>query len=181
MSARWITWIGDEAATVELVDRSDAHVVARIETKDGAREVRLEIVVRNDSGEALVRLPDGRQHPIWVGPPGRTGAARAERTVSVAGRDLVVRARRELDAWLGADDAGAGSGAVSVAMPGRVVKVLAKVGEHVDKGQAVLIVEAMKMENEVKSPRAGVVKVVHVAEGAAVEGGTVLMEIEAAP
>jgi biotin carboxyl carrier protein len=177
MSARWVTWIGAEAATVELVERGDAHVVARIETDSGVREVRFAVVLRQHNGEALVRLPDGRGRASWVGPPGQSGPARAVRTVSVDGRDVVVRALRELDAWLGADDDGAGSGAVTVAMPGRVVKVLAQVGDHVDKGEPVMIVEAMKMENEVKAPRGGVVKAVAVREGAAVEGGAVLMEI----
>lgn len=172
MSARWVTWIGDEAATVELVERGADHVVARIESKSGTREVRFAFGHRADNGEAVVRHGDGRTTNVWIGPE-----QRSERTIDVAGKDLVVRARRELDAWLGSGDEGGGSGAVSVAMPGRVVKVMARVGDTVEKGQAVLIVEAMKMENEVKTKRAGVVKAVHAVEGGSVEGGKVLMEI----
>ncbi len=175
MSARWVTWIegegGEEAATVELVSRSDDAIVARIETKSGVREVRFAIASRYDNGERLLRQ-DSRSTAAWVGP-----ALRDERTINIARKDIVVRAKRELDAVLGAGDDGAGSGAVSVAMPGRVVKVLAQLGDKVDKGQAVLIVEAMKMENEVKAKRTGTVVAVHVAEGASVEGGKVLMEI----
>lgn len=172
MSARWVTWVDDEAVTVELVERSAGHVVARLETKSGVREVRFEIPVRSDNGERVLRHPDGRPTAAWVG-----AEQRGERTIAIAGRDIVVRARRELDAWLSAGDDAAGSGAVTVAMPGRVVKILAQVGEHVDKGQPVLIIEAMKMENEVKARRAGVVQVVNVVEGGSVEGGRVLMEI----
>lgn len=172
MSARWVTWVNEEAATVELVERSAGHVVARIETKDGVREVRFELPVRSDNGERVLRDADGRPTAAWIGPE-----LRGERTIAVAGRDIVGRARRELDAWLSAGDDAAGSGAVTVAMPGRVVKILAQVGEHVEKGQPVLIIEAMKMENEVKARRSGVVKGVNVAEGGSVEGGRILMEI----
>lgn len=171
MSARWVTWIDDEAATVELVSKTDDAIVARIETKAGVREVRFAIASRYPNGERLVRQ-DGRSTAAWVGPE-----LRDERTISVARKDIVVRTKRELDAVLGAGDDGAGSGAVSVAMPGRVVKVLANVGDKVDKGQPVLIVEAMKMENEVKTKRAGTVIALHVAEGSSVEGGKILMEI----
>ncbi len=171
MSARWVTWIEDEAATVELVSKTDDAIVARIETASGVREVRFAIASRYTNGERLVRQ-EGRSTAAWIGPE-----LRDERTISVARKDIVVRAKRELDAVLGAGDDGAGSGAVSVAMPGRVVKVLAQVGDKVDKGQPVLIVEAMKMENEVKAKRAGTVLTVLVAEGSSVEGGKVLMEI----
>ncbi len=171
MSARWVTWIEDEAATVELVSKTDDAIVARIETVSGVREVRFAIASRYANGERLVRQ-EGRSTAAWIGPE-----LRDERTISVARKDIVVRAKRELDAVLGAGDDGAGSGAVSVAMPGRVVKVLAQVGDKVDKGQPVLIVEAMKMENEVKAKRAGTVLTVLVAEGSSVEGGKVLMEI----
>ena len=172
MSARWVTWIDDEAVTVELVKGDGGKVVARLESKAGTRELSFEIARQSGNGERFVRHPDGTSTAAWVGPE-----LRNERTVSVGRKDIVVRAQRELDAWLGAGDDKAGSGAVSVAMPGRIVKLLAKVGDVVEKGQPVLIVEAMKMENEVKARRGGVVTAVHVAEGGSVEGGKILMEI----
>lgn len=175
MNARWVTWIDDEAATVELVREGDK-VRARIETKAGVRELVFEVAVRADNGERVLRTEDGRTVTAWVG-----AEVRSERVVNVgglvSGHDFSVKARRELDAMLSAGDDGAGSGAVSVAMPGRVVKVFAKVGDHVEKGQSVLIIEAMKMENEVKAKRAGVVQAIHVVEGGSVEGGALLMEI----
>jgi biotin carboxyl carrier protein len=62
-------------------------------------------------------------------------------------------------------------------MPGRVVKLMARVGDAVEKGQALIIIEAMKMENEVKAKRAGTVRAVLVAEGESVEGGRTLIEV----
>ena len=71
-----------------------------------------------------------------------------------------------------------GAKQVVAPMPGRVVKVLVQPGETVTTGQGLVVVEAMKMENELRAPAAGTVRAVHVAEGAAVEANTVLIEIE---
>lgn len=63
-------------------------------------------------------------------------------------------------------------------MPGKVVKVLGEVGSKVSEGQAILILEAMKMENEIKSNMNGHIKAIHVSEGQAIEAGTLMIEIE---
>jgi biotin carboxyl carrier protein len=62
-------------------------------------------------------------------------------------------------------------------MPGRVVRVLVSVGDHVSARQGVVVVEAMKMENELRASRDGVVKEVLVEPGAAVETGAVLVVV----
>ena len=67
---------------------------------------------------------------------------------------------------------------VSVPMPGRVIAVLVGEGDRVEKGQGLVIVEAMKMENEVRSPIAGEVKQVPVKAGDALEAGALLMVVE---
>jgi len=59
-------------------------------------------------------------------------------------------------------------------MPGKIVRVLVRQGEEVVEGQGLVVVEAMKMENELKSPKAGVVAELHAIEGAAVEAGAKL-------
>lgn len=63
-------------------------------------------------------------------------------------------------------------------MPGRVVKIFVTEGETVAPGQAVAIVEAMKMENEVRSLKGGVVAKVHSAAGATVEANAILVSFE---
>lgn len=73
---------------------------------------------------------------------------------------------------------GADSGTVASPMPGRIVKVLAKPGAEVNVGDPVVVVEAMKMENELRATRAGTVGKVHVKEGDRVEGGAVLVEMQ---
>jgi pyruvate carboxylase subunit B len=63
-------------------------------------------------------------------------------------------------------------------MPGRVVRVLVKNGDAVTAGQPLIVMEAMKMENELRAHGAGVVKAVRVAPGDAVEKGAVLVEMD---
>jgi biotin carboxyl carrier protein len=77
-----------------------------------------------------------------------------------------------------APDSFSGSHAIKAPMPGRVVRVLVAVGDRVNARQGVAIVEAMKMENELRSAKDGVVKEVNVLQGAAIEAGTVLVVIE---
>jgi len=67
---------------------------------------------------------------------------------------------------------------VLVPMPGKVIAVLVGEGDRVEKGQGLVIVEAMKMENEVRSPIAGEVKQVRVKTGDALEAGALLMVVE---
>src|ERR1041385_7242192 len=67
---------------------------------------------------------------------------------------------------------------VSVPMPGKVIAVLVAEGDRVEKGQGLVIVEAMKMENEVHSPITGAVKEIKVKPGDTVEGGAVLLIVE---
>ena len=63
-------------------------------------------------------------------------------------------------------------------MPGRVVALLVAQGDQVEPGQGVLVLEAMKMENEIAAEAAGVVSQFFVEEGQAVEGGDPLFEVE---
>ena len=63
-------------------------------------------------------------------------------------------------------------------MPGKVVRVLIGEGQRVEAGQGLLVVEAMKMQNEVRSPKTGVVERVLAKEGQAVNAGDVLAWVE---
>ena len=63
-------------------------------------------------------------------------------------------------------------------MPGKVVRILVAEGDEVEKGQGVIVVEAMKMQNEIKSPKKGVVKKIATTEGATVNAGDPLVVIE---
>jgi glutaconyl-CoA/methylmalonyl-CoA decarboxylase subunit gamma len=72
----------------------------------------------------------------------------------------------------------AGGTTVESPMPGNIWKVLVKEGQQVKDGETLIILEAMKMENDIPSPCDGVVASLHVAEGAAVNGGDILVSIK---
>jgi len=62
-------------------------------------------------------------------------------------------------------------------MPGKIVRVLVQAGDHVEAGQGLLVVEAMKMQNEIRSPKSGTVERVLVSEGQPVNAGEILCVI----
>jgi len=118
-------------------------------------------------------LLDGRSYEVRV-EPGQQGVF-----VSLNGRRFAVevsdpRRLRRKPAGL----AGVGAASVSAAMPGRVVRLLAAEGDVVEAGQGLVVVEAMKMQNEMKSPKRGRVAELRVREGEAVGAGAVLAIIE---
>jgi biotin carboxyl carrier protein len=99
-----------------------------------------------------------------------------------SGRELVVDCESERDRLLREFSQMAGEEhhhtEIHALMPGMVVKVMTKVGRDVEKGQPVMILEAMKMENELRAPTNGVVKEIHVREGLTVEKGDLLLVME---
>ncbi len=88
-----------------------------------------------------------------------------------------LRDPRSLRSRAAVDD-GKGPRKLLAPMPGKVVRVLVKEEAEVEAGQGVLVVEAMKMQNEIKSPQKGVVRKMMAAEGAAVNAGDVLAVVE---
>ena len=74
--------------------------------------------------------------------------------------------------------AGGSAGELLTKMPGKVVKITVTAGERVVKGQQLLILEAMKMENEIKSNMDGIIKTIHVKEGDALQSGVLMIEME---
>jgi biotin carboxyl carrier protein len=76
------------------------------------------------------------------------------------------------------DDGRRGRKTIAAYMPGRVVAVAVAAGDAVEPGQSLVVLEAMKMQNEIQADHAGVVKAVHVVPGQAVEGGDPLLELE---
>jgi biotin carboxyl carrier protein len=107
------------------------------------------------------------------------GAMRGECLVSLGGRTVPVVVNGRTRRGGRTEDGGrAGQQAVVAPMPGRVVRVLVAPGDTVVARQGVVVVEAMKMENELRSPKAGTVRDVAVTPGTSVEAGRVLVVIE---
>ena len=78
----------------------------------------------------------------------------------------------------GSDHSHDGRAEIKTAMPGKVVRILVAAGAEVNKGDGILVVEAMKMQNEMKSPKEGVVREIKVKEGFTVNAGETLAVIE---
>jgi biotin carboxyl carrier protein len=122
-------------------------------------------------------LVDGRSHAIQAHPGSGGGeweiAIGAERYSALA-VDERTRAIREMTGDTGPDPAKR----VVAPMPGMVLKVEVEVGQSVRAGQGVVVVEAMKMENELKAPGDGVVVRIEVTPGQTVEKGATLIVLE---
>ena len=160
--------------------------VVGIERRDGEYYVRVDGLQRHvdlaysDRSTLSLRFPDehGRVLEVRFVEEGDT----PEWTLHLDGRTIRVRVnaveshRGGRAARRGA--ASGGSGCVTAPMPGKVVRLLVAPGDSVAAHQAVAIVEAMKMENELRASRGGVVRDVLVREGASVEAGTPLVLIE---
>jgi acetyl/propionyl-CoA carboxylase alpha subunit len=108
------------------------------------------------------------------------GPVAGELLAYLSGRTVpvTVNGRRTGHGHGDAGGAAHGEQKISAPMPGRVVRVLVAPGDEVQSRQPVVVVEAMKMENELRSPKAGRVKDVSVAAGTSVEAGRVLVVVE---
>lgn len=108
---------------------------------------------------------ENRRLPTWgVRMRGRSTAIRVLTPREAATR----RAHR--------DDGVVGAWALSAPMPGKVTQILVAAGAEVKAGQALVVIEAMKMENELRAPADGVIAEILVAPGATVESGAVLLK-----
>jgi len=85
---------------------------------------------------------------------------------------------RQIQTLTGGRVAAPPTGTIRAPMPGLVVRVAVEPGQQVDAGAGLVVVEAMKMENELRAPGAGVVAAVHVAPGQVVERGAALVTLE---
>ena len=99
--------------------------------------------------------------------------------VTIAGHvyDVEIEDERERAAHAAERAAGGGGGLVKAVMPGVVVQVLVSEGEEVEAGQPLLVLEAMKMQNEIPAPAPGVVQAVHAVQGKAVAAGEKLISL----
>lgn len=123
-------------------------------------------------------LIDGRSLSLVATP----GDSRGEWRIAIDGRPLLVEAlderSRAIQALAGVSPEAEKGRTIVAPMPGLVVRVHVEVGVEVTAGQGVIVVEAMKMENELKAPAAGTVSRVLASAGQAVEKGAVLVVFE---
>jgi pyruvate carboxylase subunit B len=107
----------------------------------------------------------------------RTNPASPQLTVRVGTTAVAVGLNGRRRAVVAGGAAGSGPQRIIAPMPGKVVRVPVTAGESVRAGQALVVVEAMKMENELRAARDGTVAEIHVKEGVSVDAGTPLIDI----
>lgn len=152
---------------VVTVETRDGNVVAAL---DGT-PIDLEIVRVGPGRYSFRSKATGRQHEVRV-----SAAGPGRHEVTVNGATL---AATRLSGYRRARGGGGHGAARLVApMPGKVVRVLVAAGDEVDARQGLVVVEAMKMENELRAGRAGRVREIAVVEGASVEAGALLVVLE---
>ncbi len=167
-----------DAMEFELKIENQLHKL-QVEFKEGVYHVGLDdqeylIDSSTVSDHCLSLLVNGKAFTIyWTEMNGK-------KHLSVAGEKYVIEeAAPDSVTASGADSAGIEEEPVAASpMPGKVVKILVNKGDKVEKGQGLVIVEAMKMENEIKSPVSGTVGKVNFKSGDLVDAGRPIVEIE---
>lgn len=148
-----------EADHVTCTHADQSHTAQLFETAPGLYTVILADKVYQC---ALEKLPGGHTEVIVNG-----------QRVPVTIQDP-----KRLRHGVGAEGQAGGRATLTSPMPGKVVRLLTTVGEEVAEGQGLVVVEAMKMQNEVQAPRAGKVTEIKVTEGQTVNAGEILAVVE---
>jgi pyruvate carboxylase subunit B len=147
-------------------------------TVAGATRVATLRTVAGTSSRQL--LVDGRPTALTL-----RSAGRGQWTLGKGGdrwdAEVVDERTRHIRSLTAGASAAHGPATVRAPMPGLVVRVLVEAGQEVSVGTGIVVLEAMKMENELKAPAAGVVGAVRVAAGEPVEKGQVLVELQERP
>lgn len=145
---------------------------------DGVERV-VDAAAIDGSTFSLIFVEDGRaSREAGLSPTGLPGETAVHMAAGVTPVRVLTGAARRFGRGAGPAQSAAGTRQVLAPMPGKVVRVLVKVGDEVKARQGLVVVEAMKMENELRSPKDGRVSDVHVAEGASVEAGRLLVVVE---
>lgn len=166
----YIATLGEQTHKIEVQELEEDHLYRVV--IDGVERI---VDGRKLSGHIYSLLIDNRSFTLDVAAKDDTY------TVACEGKSVqlhLLDERRALRPGEGSGSARDGSKRVRSFMPGKVVEVLVAVGDEIQKDQGLLVIEAMKMENEIRAPAAGKVKEIRVASGQAVESGELLIELE---
>jgi glutaconyl-CoA/methylmalonyl-CoA decarboxylase subunit gamma len=163
---KYFVTIDEREQTVDVEVRPTGELVVSL----GGKQVENDVVVLDD-GSLSIRI-NGKVLDLTVeGTPPDVG-------VVASGHRAYVRVESERHRMAAAARRGGGGSSeklINAPMPGRVAKLLVNVGDEVKAGQGVIVIEAMKMENELKAKGAGTIAEIHVKPGDAIEAGAKLV------
>ena len=162
---KYLTTVNDQQYVIEIT-REGLLVngeLREVDFKSMGQHAIFSLIIDNQSFEAVVELRDGKYDVLIQGDLYEVDVTdeRAQRLAKASG--------------LATDPTG--EVIIRSPMPGLIVAVPVKAGDEVKKGQTVVILESMKMENELKAPRNGVVQRVEISKGQSVEQNKVLLTI----
>ena len=162
----YITSIGDQEYNIEVLDKRHISVNGKV----------MEVDFESISGQPVYSLLiDGKSFEAFVSPD------EDEWQVLLLGRQYPAKVEdareRRLKAAAGGGAQGSGDFQLKAPMPGLIVTIPVQEHQDVEKGQVLLILESMKMQNELRSPRAGKVQRIRVKPGETVEQRQVLLTI----
>ena len=161
--------IAGRVRRVEVARAGDTFAV----TIDGhARQVD---VARIDGNTLSLLVDNAWLRNVTISPDAASGQVVLVGTTPVA---VTLNGRRGARRSAEGGTTGSGPQRVTAPMPGKVVRILAKTGDAVHARQPVVVIEAMKMENELRAARDGIVTEIHTDEGASVDAGALLLIIQ---
>ena len=156
--------------SIEL-DRDGDHVTARVDDRTYVLEAS-----EPETNVYLIKS-DGKISEVLVSPQ-KDPAKPIHARIGAAEFEITLIDPKRLRGSATSTDATHGKAEVRTAMPGKIVRVLVSVGLEVQLGDGLIVVEAMKMQNELKSPKDGTVTDVRYAEGDTVNSGDILVVVE---
>lgn len=163
---KYLTTVNDEQYEIEIKADGIVYVngeAREVDFKSMGQHLIYSLIIDNESFEAVVEQRDGKYHVLMSGDLYEIEVTdeRAQRLAAMGGT--------------GADIAGEIQ--IRSPMPGLIVDIPVSEGEEVNKGQTLVILESMKMENELKAPRDGVVVRIEAGKGQSVEQNKILVTI----
>jgi pyruvate carboxylase subunit B len=166
---RWVVRGGERAREVDV-----ERIPGGFEVVVDGTPHRVDFIKLDGAVASLRMMADGRSFSVSF----QRGGQRAWR-VAVGERDFDLEVLTPVEA-IEASAAGkaAGPSRVEAPIPGKVVAIHVAVGDEVEPGQALVVLEAMKMENELTAAQGGRVTAVHVEPGQVVDTGAILVELE---
>lgn len=156
--------LGEDEQAVALARTAEGHV---LHTAEGSARVALE---RDAQGRDWLRI-DGRRHEVFIATRGD------EVFVHLDGEAHALRYQHPLQR-LAASGAGSAEDSVRAPMPGSLVSLPVAVGDAVQRGQVLLVMESMKMETTITAPRDGIVQTLHYAVGQSFDRDALLLALE---
>ena len=154
-----------------IIKQEGTNVVAEIDGR------RYELEARASQPGVYRLLNDGHVYECRVDHPASEPES-LEVTVGTRAYAITLTDPKRLRGAQSASSHAGGAAQIIAPMPGKVVRVLVEAGASVEAGAGIIVVEAMKMQNELKSPKAGEVTVINVKAGATVNAGDVLAVVE---